>query len=122
MNTDPLTSGELYRAIGGDGAIERVVDALYDRLTNDPIVRHQFDPDRLESLKAGQRAWFAAALTGAPLPVDLRTVHAGLDITDAQVTAVLAHLDEVLTDIGVTSRSHGAVMGVVARIWHARNF
>lgn len=122
MAPDPIASGELFAAIGGAPAIAAVVDELYARLVADPLVRHHFDPARLDRLKAAQREWFTAALTGQPLPHDLGAAHHALEITDQQVQAVIDHLTAILTEAGVSPRQRGAVLGVVARLWQARNF
>lgn len=118
-----MSDETLFDAVGGEAAIEKVVDLLYERLLTDPLVAHQFDPARLDSLKAAQRAWFRAALSGeASLPTDLAAAHAHLDITDAQVAAVLGHLDGSLRDAGVPARRATAATAVVGRLWHARSF
>lgn len=118
-----MSDETLFDAVGGEPAIAEVVDLLYERLLTDPVVGHQFDPARLDSLKAAQRSWFRAALSGeASLPADLAAAHAHLDITDAQVTAVLGHLDGSLRDAGVPARRTRAVTAVVGRLWHARTF
>ena len=118
-----MSEETLFDAIGGEPAVATVVDLLYERLVTDPVVGHQFDPDRLDSLKAAQRDWFRAALSGeASVPTDLAAAHADLDITDAQVTAVLGHLAGSLADAGVPPRRTRSVTSVVGRLWHARMF
>ena len=47
---------DLYAAIGGAPTVEAVVDELYRRLSGDPFVQHHFQPERLATLKAAQRA------------------------------------------------------------------
>lgn len=110
----------VYAALGGEPAITAVVDALYDRLVVDQRVRHQFAPERLASLKAGQVRWFSAVLQGDPPPVNLAEVHAAVQITDEQVDAVLGHLDEILIELSVAPRLRRATNAIVARLWHAR--
>jgi hemoglobin len=113
----------LFDSIGGAAAVALVVDRLYERLVGDQTVGHQFEPSRLPSLKAAQRRWFQAALSGASMqPSDLERAHAHLEITDEQVNAVLGHLDEVLSEAGVDMRDRRAVMAVVSRLWTARRF
>jgi truncated hemoglobin YjbI len=121
MTTPPPTN--LYITIGGQPAVAVVVDALYERLVADPLVRHHFAPERLESLKAAQCAWFAAALSGSSeLPSDLASTHAHLDITDAEVAAVLGHLESILAGTALSLRVRRAIMATVSRLWHARRF
>jgi hemoglobin len=112
----------LYDAIGGAPAVRVVVDKFYERLTVDPLVRHHFDPDRMESLRDGQVRWFTACLSGEDLASDLADAHAHLTITDQQVTAVIGHLDAVLGQVGLDRRSRRAVVTTVSRLWHARQF
>ncbi len=119
---DPIVDGELFAAIGGSEAIAVVVDKLYERLVTDPAVLHYFEPDRLDALKAGQRAWFGAVLLGQVPTVDLATAHAELEITDAQVDVVIGHLASVLDEVDVAPRHAAAIIGMVGRMWHARNF
>ncbi len=110
-------------AIGGAPTVAVVVDAFYERLTHDPLVQHHFQPERLPALKAAQRAWFVAVLSGAEhLPSDLGSVHAKLAITDEQVAAVLGHLDAVLTTAALTPRLKRAILSLVGRLWYARKF
>jgi hemoglobin len=114
----------LYERIGGEATVATVVDGLYERLIVDPRVLHQFDPARIGTLKAGQRAFFRSALGGGgdeDRP-DLAKAHAHLMITDEQVAAVLGHLDSVLAETGVNDDLRRQVMSVVSRLWLARVF
>lgn len=120
--SDPIVDGELFTAVGGADAVGVVVDKLYERLVTDPAVLHYFEPDRLDALKAGQRAWFGAVLLGQVPTVDLATAHAELEITDAQIDAVIGHLAAVLAEVGAPTRVATAIVGIVGRLWHARNF
>jgi truncated hemoglobin YjbI len=53
---------------------------------------------------------------------DLGAAHRDLDITDDQVTAVLAHLEAALGDAGVDPELQRQAMSIVARLWFARVF
>ena len=112
----------LYDAAGGREAIVLVVDELYDRLMADATLMHHFRPERLPSLKDAQVRWFTAVLCGDEPPGDLHEIHAHLDITDDDVGALIAHLDELLTDLGWDPRVHRAMVALVSRLWHARQF
>jgi hemoglobin len=114
----------LYERIGGAGTVAAVVDELYVRLTQDPRVRHHFDPARLERLKSGQRQWFTSVLGGAPESdrPDLAAAHAHLDISDDQVSVVVHHLDESLAVAGVDAAVRRQVTSLVSRLWYARVF
>lgn len=114
----------LFDRLGGRSAITAVVDDFYDRLTRDPRVLHQFAEERLPSLRAAQVAWLTTAFGGAPgQPMaDLAAAHRDLDITDDQVTAVLAHLEGALSDAGVDPELQRQAMSIVGRLWFARVF
>ena len=114
----------LYERIGGEATVASVVDGLYERLIVDPRVLHQFDPARIDSLKAGQRTFFRAVLGGGgdeDRP-DLAKAHAHLTISDEQVAAVLGHLSAELAEAGVNDDVRRQVMSVVSRLWLARVF
>ena len=114
----------LFERIGGADVVAATVDGFYERLTQDPRVRHHFDPVRMEQLKDGQRRWFTSVL-GGPTDGDLPTLaaaHANLDITDEQVMVVLQHLDDSLADAGVEPALREPVVSLVSRLWHARMF
>lgn len=114
----------LFERIGGTSAIERLVDNFYDRLTHDPRVLHHFDGHRLPSLKHGQCVWLTNALggpTSETIP-DLRAAHSKLEITDEQVAAVVAHLDQAVEASGIDDEVRRQVMALVARLWFARSF
>lgn len=114
---------DLYAAVGGAATIEAVVDKLYRRLVEDSSVRHHFQPEKLPALKAAQRAWFAAALSGAQeLPSDLAAAHSHLAITDEEVAAVFGHLTAVFNGVPLSPRLRKAVLSLVSRLWYARRF
>ena len=109
MNTGTSGSAktDLYAAIGGAATVEAIVDELYRRLSDDPLVQHRFHPERLATLKAAQRAWFAAALSGAgDLPRDLASAHSELAITDEEVATVLSAL---MQDLSASPRPRTAL-------------
>jgi hemoglobin len=114
----------LFERIGGADVVAATVDGFYERLTQDPRVRHHFDPGRMEQLKSAQRRWFTSVLGGpveGELP-NLTAAHADLDITDEQVKVVLQHLDDSLADAEVEPNLREPVLSLVSRLWHARVF
>ena len=114
----------LYERIGGAETINTVVEDFYDRLTEDPRVLHHFDERRLPSLKVAQCAWLTSTLGGDSTSprADLYEAHKHLDITDAQVAAVVGHLDGAIAAAGVDDELRRQVMAVVSRLWFARVF
>jgi hemoglobin len=114
----------LYERIGGRRTIAKTVDDFCERLTHDPRVLHQFEFDRLDSLKAGHRAWLANALGSlddGPV-ADLREAHRHLEISNEQVNAVMTHLDAAFDTAGIDDELRRQVMSLITRLWYARLF
>lgn len=114
----------LYERMGGADTVNAIVDDFYDRLTHDPRVLHHFDERRLPSLKIAQCNWLTSTLGGeTDTPrADLAEAHKHLDITDAQVAAVVGHLDAAIGSAGVDDDLRRQAMAVISRLWFARVF
>ena len=93
----------IFDAIGGAPAVQAAVDDFYVRVLADPALAPVFAGADMNRLKAHQRAFIAAAIGGPQLYTgrDMATAHAGLGITDAQFDAVVGHLVDTLTGLGV---------------------
>ncbi|GAA2339541.1 group 1 truncated hemoglobin [Dactylosporangium salmoneum] len=70
----------------------------------------------IQRLKTHQRAFIAAALGGPQIFAgrDMAAAHAGLDITDADFDAVVAHLAGTLTDLGVADEQVAQIGAALA--------
>lgn len=87
-------SPSLYERIGGEAAIEGLVDAFYDRVMKDEALRPIFAHSPMDSLRRMQREFFAAAL-GGPIVYagrPLREAHAGHGITVVHFRRFIDHL------------------------------
>lgn len=93
----------IYDAIGGAAAVQVAVERFYTRVLADPRLKGFFTDVDVQRLQAHQRAFIAAALGGPQIfdGRDMAAAHAGLNITDADFDAVVAHLAGTLTDLGV---------------------
>ncbi len=93
----------IYDSIGGAAAVRAAVDDFYDRVLADSELAPSFDGTDLRRLKAHQRSFIAAAIGGPEVFAgrDMASAHAGLGVTDAQFDAVVAHLVDTLTGLGV---------------------
>jgi hemoglobin len=93
----------IYDSYVGAPAVGTAVDNFYARVLTDPRLAAHFDGVDLSRLKKHQRAFLAAAVGGAEIYSgrDMAAAHAGLDIADADFDAVVAHLAETLTGLGV---------------------
>jgi hemoglobin len=102
----------LYTRIGGERGIARLMDAFYDRVLADPLLRPFFEDVPMATLRHMQREFFAAALGG---PVDytgksLAEAHAGRGIELRHLRRFLEHLLETLRAHGVTDIDAYAVV------------
>ncbi|MEV0570388.1 group 1 truncated hemoglobin [Dactylosporangium sp. NPDC050588] len=93
----------IYDTIGGAAAVQAAVEQFYARVLTDPRLESFFTGVDVQRLKTHQRAFITAALGGPQIFAgrDMAAAHAGLEITDADFDAVVAHLAGTLTDLGV---------------------
>jgi hemoglobin len=103
----------LLQEIGGREAVELVVAAFYDRVMADPMLAKYFRGVQMSKLYKNQADFFCAAL-GEPDAYkgrDMRTVHAGMNIGDAEFDAVAVHLTNALAECGVVTGAGGGRPG-----------
>jgi hemoglobin len=114
----------LFDRVGGVRVIDAIVDDFSARLLGDARVQHHFTPERMPTLKAGQRDWLAHTLGSADHrpTLDLKQAHHHLVITDDQISAVVGHLDAAIADAGVDDDVRRQVVSLVSRLWFARDF
>jgi hemoglobin len=106
----------IYDSIGGAPAVRAAVDDFYARVLADPQLAPFFADVNLQHLKAHQRAFIAAAIGGSEIYEgrDMAAAHAGLAITDADFDAVVAHLVDTLSGLGVPEQTIGQIGGALA--------
>jgi hemoglobin len=106
----------IYDRIGGADAVQAAVDQFYERLLADPGLAGYFDGVDLGRLKAHQRSFLAAALGGPQLFAgrDMAAAHARLAITGGAFDAVVGHLVDTLTDLGVPEQEIAEVGATLA--------
>ncbi|MER7006752.1 group 1 truncated hemoglobin [Dactylosporangium sp. NPDC000555] len=93
----------IYDAIGGAESVRAAVEGFYTRVLGDSRLAGFFADVDISRLKTHQRAFIAAALGGPEVYAgrDMAAAHAGLGLTDAHFDAVVAHLADTLTELGV---------------------
>lgn len=101
----------IYDAIGGADAVHAAVEDFYTRLVADPQLAPFFGGVDMARLKSHQRAFIAAALGGPEIYAgrDMAAAHAGLAITDDDFDAVVCHLVDTLTSLGVPAETIGQI-------------
>lgn len=106
----------IYDKIGGQEAIEAVVEDFYVRVLADEKLAGFFTGTNMSRLKGRQVEFFAAALggpepyTGAPM----KQVHQGRGIMMEHFTLVAGHLTDALTDAGVPAPIVEQIIGAIA--------
>jgi len=106
----------IYHTIGGEAALEVVVDDLYVRIMADDRLAGFFTGTSLPRLKGRQVEFFGAALggpmtyTGAPM----KDAHRGRGIGQEDFDLVATHLIEALRGAGVPDGTIDEIIAVVA--------
>ncbi|NUQ45271.1 MAG: group 1 truncated hemoglobin [Phycisphaerae bacterium] len=115
----------LYARLGGEAAITAVVDDFVARGAANPAVNFSREgserrwagtPEQVEKLKRGL-VQFICRATGGPRKYegrDMRTVHAGMNITDAEFDALADDLRASLDKLNVPARERDELMAIVA--------
>lgn len=114
----------LYDRLGGPMMISAIVEDFVGRAAADPRVNftrkgtdQEWDPnpDNLDKLKTHLTEFFDAA-TGGPEEYhgrDLRSVHAGMQISDAEFDAIEADLTQSLAKYDVPAKETSELMAIV---------
>jgi hemoglobin len=106
----------LLQELGGRDAVELVVAAFYEKVMSDPLLKGYFRGVQMSRLYKNQTDFFCAAL-GEPDAYrgrDMRTVHAGMNISDTEFNAVAVHLTHALAECGVGQPHIDRVIGLIA--------
>lgn len=111
-----MTDSTLYEKLGGQEAIDAVVDRFYERVLSDDRLAGFFDDTDVQELRAHQAA-FLTYVTGGTDDWEgrsMREAHADLGITDEDFDAVAVHLRETLAEFDVPDAHAETVMSAVA--------
>ena len=108
----------LFARIGGDPAVDVVVDSFYSRVLADPRISKFFENTDMDHLKKMQKQFFAKAF-GGPDPytgADIRKAHERLvaeGLNDSHFGIVAEHLHGVLKDFQVDPPIIDEIMEIV---------
>ena len=114
-----LAHRSLWSRLGGEPAVKKVVHDFVVRTANDPKVdffrggKYKPDVPKLEQLLVE----FISSAAGGPLKYsgrDMKTVHEGMGITDAQFGAIAGDLIAVLKQYSVQQPEIDELVGAVA--------
>lgn len=108
-------STSLFERLGGDEALDVVVDLFYQKILGDDRVSHFFEGINMPRLKIHQKRFMKTAFGGGHhSDADLVAAHHGLEIQDEHFTAVAENLSESLSESGVSEPLIEEVIGIVA--------
>lgn len=108
----------LYAKVGGQEAIEAVVDDFYERVFDDPLLAPYFEDIERDALFAHQ-VQFLSAVAGGPVSydgADMQQAHEGMGITDEAFGRVATYLEEALRENGVDDDDVGIILDQVAEL------
>ena len=111
-----IPAATLYERLGGAPAISAVVDAFYQRVLADAVLRPFFAETNLQWLKARQKQFFGRALGGPEKYKGrpMREAHAQLPIEQMHFDRVAEHLIAVLNEAKIGFDLIEEVVAVVA--------
>lgn len=110
-----MTDDPLYERLGGQAAIDAVVDEFYDRVLADEQLQPYFADTDTDELREHQKAFIAHVAGGDDYDgPGMDAAHAHLDVTDEAFDRVADHLDDSLRACGVDDPERGEVMTAVA--------
>jgi hemoglobin len=98
----PSRRGGLLDAID-DETLTEVIRRFYERMTSDERLAHHFDGVNIPKLRAHQRSFLLAALTGPELlnGLTLANSHLPLRLTDDDFDRAIGHLIGSMQDAGI---------------------
>lgn len=88
----------LYQKLGGEAAINAVVDKFYDFMLVDSRINHFYQNINLKKLRCRQKQ-FITLVTGGPSNyegTDMKTAHCKLNISKEDFDITWEHLEEAL--------------------------
>ncbi len=107
-----VTTTNLYEELGGQQAIERVVDDFYKRVLADDTVNHFFAHTDMEKQRHHQSAFISYAL-GGPNHYTGRSMekaHTGLNLQPEHFDAIAKHLGEALAEYNVPQEDINSIL------------
>ena len=119
----PFRGSDLFARIGGQPAVDSLVDHLYDAFEDDPELRPLFPRD-LSDGRAGQKVFFAEWLGGEQAYTDrtyssLRHRHDDVSITRAHAGRWLAHFRRALEHAVPTESDRTTIFDHAKALAHA---
>ena len=106
----------LYAQLGGKPALERVVEGLLQRASQDPRIKDFFKETNLKHLHT-QLVDQLCALTGGPCRYEgetMKNAHAAMGVGSAHFNALVENLQDALDAAGVPFATQGRLLALLA--------
>lgn len=106
----------LYDRLGGKPGVGRVVDRYVDALAADPRTNRSFDRVNLKRVKEKLALYLCSTTGGGCIydDDDMKTVHAGLNIREAEFYAGVELLVDILRAEHVAPREKNELLAILA--------
>ncbi len=111
----PGQNAKLYQRLGGQPAVEAVIDDFMGRLAKDERVNATFAGSHVPRVRK-RLIELVCSATGGPCTYsgrDMKTVHAGMNITHAQFDIVVGHLVATLDAFKVPATEKGELLALL---------
>jgi hemoglobin len=121
ITRDQTPPPKLWDRLGGEKAIRAIIRDASDAAVKDPKVdatrggKYKFTEEKAVQMEQAIVEW-VSSVTGGPLEYkgkDLKTIHAGMHITDAQFNALLGHLTDALKKHMIPEREAAELLKLI---------
>ena len=105
-----------FQGLGGKPGIKKIVDTLIPMVLADPRIRESFKDSDMKNLAMRLEEQFCA-LSGGPCVYkgkDMKEIHDGLNITNAQFNALAEDLQIAMERNGVPTRVQNKLVALLA--------
>lgn len=113
--TPSKPAASLYDRLGGKEAITAVVDDLSANVAADNRINQRFAKANIKQFKANMVDLLCMG-SGGPCAykgLDMKTVHTGMKISDAEFGAMAENVVKTMNKFNVPAREQGEVMGLL---------
>ncbi len=92
-----------FERLGGQGAVDTLIDRFYDKLLADSRMRPRFEAGDLNLIKGGQKMFWAKNLgsTEAVFDKDMRDIHTGLHVGEDEYEYTVTILIQTARELQV---------------------
>ena len=127
LAAETMEMKSLYERLGGEPAVTAVVDEFVARAASNPAVNFtrkgtsrewQATPENVAKLKK-HLVQFVCSVAGGPQTYegrDMKTVHEGMQITNAQFDAIAGDLQGALAKFNVPQKEQDELLGAVGTL------